>query len=51
MDIIEVQTRAKEEFVDLTAEVGRVRVVKTDNKGKAFKRMRIELGDAPVASG
>jgi misacylated tRNA(Ala) deacylase len=32
-----------------TAEVGRVRVVKTDNKGKSFKRMRIELdpsGDA-----
>ena len=32
-----------------TAEVGLVRVVKTDNKGKAFKRMRIELdvsGDA-----
>jgi misacylated tRNA(Ala) deacylase len=28
-----------------TIEVGPVRVVKTDNKGKAFKRMRIELGD------
>ena len=26
-----------------TAEVGWVRVVKTENKGKAFKRMRIEL--------
>lgn len=26
-----------------TAEVGRVRVVKTDSKGKAFKRIRIEL--------
>ena len=26
-----------------TAEVGRVRVTKTENKGKAFKRMRIEL--------
>lgn len=26
-----------------TAEVGRVRVVKTENKGKGFKRMRIEL--------
>ena len=26
-----------------TAEVGPVRVVKTENKGKAFKRMRIEL--------
>ena len=26
-----------------TAEVGRVRVVKTENKGKTFKRMRIEL--------
>ena len=28
-----------------TAEVGRVRVVKTENKGKGFKRMRIELVD------
>jgi len=27
-----------------TAEVGRVRVVKTENKGKTFKRMRIEVG-------
>jgi misacylated tRNA(Ala) deacylase len=26
-----------------TAEVGQVRVVKTENKGKAFKRMRIEI--------
>jgi misacylated tRNA(Ala) deacylase len=26
-----------------TGEVGRVRVVKTENKGKGFKRMRIEL--------
>ncbi len=26
-----------------TAEVGRVRVVKTESKGKGFKRMRIEL--------
>jgi misacylated tRNA(Ala) deacylase len=26
-----------------TAEVGTVRVVKTENKGKTFKRMRIEL--------
>lgn len=26
-----------------TAEVGKVRVAKTENKGKAFKRMRIEL--------
>ena len=34
-----------------TTEVGRVRVVKTDNKGKAFKRMRIELGDAPGTAG
>jgi misacylated tRNA(Ala) deacylase len=34
--------------VSSTAEVGRVRVVKTDNKGKAFKRMRIEL-DVPPA--
>jgi misacylated tRNA(Ala) deacylase len=29
-----------------TGEVGRVRVAKTENKGKAFKRMRIELVDA-----
>jgi misacylated tRNA(Ala) deacylase len=29
-----------------TAEVGRVRVAKTENKGKGFKRMRIELVDA-----
>jgi misacylated tRNA(Ala) deacylase len=29
-----------------TAEVGRVRVAKTESKGKGFKRMRIELGDA-----
>jgi misacylated tRNA(Ala) deacylase len=29
-----------------TAEVGPVRVAKTENKGKAFKRMRIELVDA-----
>ena len=28
-----------------TAEVGRVRVAKTENKGKGFKRMRIELID------
>jgi misacylated tRNA(Ala) deacylase len=28
-----------------TAEVGHVRVAKTENKGKAFKRMRIELVD------
>lgn len=28
-----------------TAEVGRVRVTKTENKGKGFKRMRIELAD------
>ena len=29
-----------------TGEVGTVRVAKTENKGKAFKRMRIELVDA-----
>jgi misacylated tRNA(Ala) deacylase len=29
-----------------TAEVGHVRVVKTESKGKANKRMRIELDDA-----
>lgn len=29
-----------------TSEVGRVRVVKTESKGKAFKRMRIALSDA-----
>jgi misacylated tRNA(Ala) deacylase len=28
-----------------TAEVGRVRVAKTENKGKTFKRMRIELAE------
>ena len=28
-----------------TGEVGRVRVVKTESKGKGFKRMRIELVD------
>jgi misacylated tRNA(Ala) deacylase len=27
-----------------TGEVGRVRVVKTENKGRTFKRMRIEVG-------
>jgi misacylated tRNA(Ala) deacylase len=32
--------------VQSTAEVGRVRVVKTESKGKAFKRMRIEVVDA-----
>jgi misacylated tRNA(Ala) deacylase len=31
--------------VKSTAEVGRVRVVKTESKGKAFKRMRIQLED------
>jgi misacylated tRNA(Ala) deacylase len=31
--------------VNSTAEVGRVRVVKTESKGKANKRMRIELVD------
>jgi misacylated tRNA(Ala) deacylase len=30
-----------------TAEVGTVRVVKTESKGKGFKRMRIELEDEP----
>jgi misacylated tRNA(Ala) deacylase len=29
-----------------TSEVGRVRVAKTESKGKAFKRMRIELAEA-----
>jgi misacylated tRNA(Ala) deacylase len=28
-----------------TSEVGRIRVVKTENKGKAFKRMRIAIGE------
>jgi misacylated tRNA(Ala) deacylase len=32
-----------------TSEVGRVRVVKTENKGKGFKRMRIELVDPATA--
>jgi misacylated tRNA(Ala) deacylase len=31
-----------------TAEVGTVRVVKTESKGKGFKRMRIELEDEPA---
>jgi misacylated tRNA(Ala) deacylase len=31
--------------VGSTAEVGRVRVTKTENKGKGFKRMRIELAE------
>jgi misacylated tRNA(Ala) deacylase len=31
-----------------TAEVGRVRVVKTESKGKSNKRMRIQLEDAPA---
>ena len=31
-----------------TAEVGHVRVVKTESKGKANKRMRIQLEDAPT---
>jgi misacylated tRNA(Ala) deacylase len=30
-----------------TAEVGRVRVIKTESKGKSNKRMRIELADDP----
>jgi misacylated tRNA(Ala) deacylase len=29
-----------------TAEIGRVRVVKTESKGKANKRIRIEIDDA-----
>jgi Ser-tRNA(Ala) deacylase AlaX len=29
-----------------TSEVDRVRVAKTESKGKAFKRMRIELAEA-----
>ena len=32
--------------VHSTGEVGRVRVVKTESKGKAFKRIRIEVLDA-----
>ncbi len=34
-----------------TREVGRVRVVKTESKGKANKRMRIELVPRPATSG
>jgi misacylated tRNA(Ala) deacylase len=30
--------------VSRTGEVGRVRVIRTESKGKAFKRMRIEIG-------
>jgi misacylated tRNA(Ala) deacylase len=37
--------------VRTTAEVGRVRVAKTENKGKAFKRMRIELVDPAADAG
>jgi misacylated tRNA(Ala) deacylase len=32
--------------VHSTAEVGRIRVVKTENKGKGFKRVRLEVVDA-----
>jgi misacylated tRNA(Ala) deacylase len=31
-----------------TAEVGRIRVLKTESKGKAFKRIRIEVTDPPT---
>jgi misacylated tRNA(Ala) deacylase len=45
--VIEIQGLDKQAdggtHVRSTAEVGRVRVAKTENKGKAFKRMRIEL--------
>jgi misacylated tRNA(Ala) deacylase len=34
--------------VHSTAEVGYVRVIKTESKGKANKRMRIELADGPA---
>ncbi|MEX1004712.1 MAG: alanyl-tRNA editing protein [Acidimicrobiia bacterium] len=34
--------------VRTTLEVGPVRVVKTESKGKANKRMRIELADSPI---
>jgi misacylated tRNA(Ala) deacylase len=36
--------------VGSTAEVGRVRVAKTENKGRGFKRMRIELVDPGVGT-
>jgi len=32
--------------VDRTGEVGRVRVVKTESKGKGNKRIRLEITDA-----
>ncbi len=32
--------------VKATGEIGHVRVVKTESKGKAFKRMRIQLEDS-----
>ena len=32
--------------VRTTDEVGRIRVVKTENKGKGFKRVRLEVVDA-----
>jgi misacylated tRNA(Ala) deacylase len=31
-----------------TREVGAVRIVKTENKGKGFKRVRVSLSEAPV---
>jgi misacylated tRNA(Ala) deacylase len=37
--------------VRATDEVGRVRVVKTENKGKTFKRMRIAVGQTSEPSG
>jgi len=35
--------------VKATGEVGHVTVVKTESKGKAFKRMRIQLEDPSPA--
>lgn len=47
IDIVGVDRQADGgTHVRSTGEVGTVRVVKTENKGKAFKRMRIELTEA-----
>jgi Ser-tRNA(Ala) deacylase AlaX len=35
----------RDAYVWSTDEVGRVRVVKTENKGKGFKRVRLEVVD------
>jgi misacylated tRNA(Ala) deacylase len=53
--VIEIQGLDKQAdggtHVRSTAEVGRVHVAKTENKGKGFKRMRIELEGPAGAAG